>query len=248
MSVEDRALELLYRDERLVAVAKPSGLVVHRSERATDRDNCLTRLRRQLRRRVYPVHRLDRPSSGVLLFALDPAAAHALATAFAQRRVDKAYLAVVRGLPPEQGTIDRPVAGADGRRSPALTRFRRLAAVELPYAVGRYATARYALVQAEPSTGREHQLRRHLRSLNHPLVGDTTHGDSDHNRFFRERFGSRRLLLHASFCRLPHPQDGHALELRAPLPAELVRLFGELGWLEAARQAVEAGAELAHAG
>jgi tRNA pseudouridine65 synthase len=236
-----RPLPLLHHDARLAVVDKPSGLVVHRSARASDRDNCVWRLTRQLGRPVHPVHRLDRPTSGVLVFALDPQAARSLAEAFAQRRVHKGYLAVVRGVPPESGTIERPIRDEHGRASPAETRFRRLASVELPHAVGRYATARYALVLAEPATGREHQIRRHLRALNHPLVGDTTWGDSAHNRFFRERFGTRRLLLHAAFCRLPHP-DGGTLDLVAPLPAELETLLDALGFAAAASAALAGGA------
>ncbi len=228
-----RRLEILYRDERLAAVNKPSGLIVHKSARAGDRDNCLTRLRAQLGRHVHPVHRLDRAASGALVFALDPDAARALSTAFAERRVHQSYLAVVRGFPEERGTIERPLKDEAGRESEARTHFRRLAQVELPHAVGRYASARYALVLAEPESGREHQIRRHLRSLNHPLLGDTNYGDGAHNRFFRARFGCSRLVLHAAACRLPHPEGGAALELQAPLPGELVTLFAELGFLEA---------------
>lgn len=232
-SREPRRLEILYRDERLAVVNKPSGLIVHKSARASDRDNCLTRLRAQLGRHVHPVHRLDRAASGVLVFALDPDAARSLSTAFAERRVHKTYLAVVRGFPEEHGTVERALRDEAGRESAAVTRYRRLAQVELPHAVGRYASARYALVLCEPESGREHQIRRHLRSLNHPLLGDTNYGDGAHNRFFRARFGCSRLVLHATSCRVPHPDGGEALELDAPLPKELVTLFSALGFLDA---------------
>ncbi len=233
---------MLYRDERLVAVCKPSGLVVHRSQRAGDSDNVMRRLRAQLGVMVWPVHRLDRGTSGVLLFALDTATARALAEAFASRAVDKAYLAVVRGWPPESALLDRPIRGEDGRESPAVTRVTRLATVELPVPVAPHPTARYALVLARPLTGREHQIRRHLRSLNHPVVGDTTWGVGDHNRLFRERFGSRRLLLHAFALRLAWPSEGQQLELRAPLPDDLAPTLAALGWLEVAAAALAAGA------
>lgn len=226
-------LPLLYQDDRLAAVAKPSGLLVHRSQQAGDRDTCLTRLRNQLGRFVWPVHRLDRGASGVLLFALDTEAARAAALAFAERRVRKSYLAVVRGYAPESGAVDHPLAVAGRPAAPATTRFERLAQVELPHAVGRYASARYSLVHVEPLTGREHQIRRHLRHVGHPLVGDVTWGDGRHNRFFRERFGLRRLLLHAWRLDVPHPADGRVLSIRAPLPAELFALCAELGWLAA---------------
>lgn len=233
-------LEILHRDERLLAVAKPSGLVVHRSARAGDRDNVMKRLRTQTGVMVWPVHRLDRGTSGVLLFALDTATARTLAEAFAGRAIAKSYLAVVRGWPPESALVERPLRGEDGRESAAATRVTRLATVELPVPVGPHPSARYALVQAQALTGREHQVRRHLRSLNHPLVGDTTWGDSDHNRLFRERFGSRRLLLHAAALRLEWPPDSH-LHLRAPLPADLAPVLAALGFLEAAEAALAAG-------
>lgn len=227
-------LEVLQQDGRLVALAKPSGLVVHRSQRAPERDTCQRLLRDQLGRRVWPVHRLDRGTSGVLLFALDALTARALAVAFAERRVRKTYLAITRGYAPEAGEVDHaltPTEGA-GVAAPAVTRFSCLARVELPHAVGRYASARYSLVRAEPLTGREHQVRRHLRHVAHPIVGDVTWGDSRHNRFFRERFGLRRLLLHALRLELCHPHDGRALVLRAPLPQELRALCVGLGWRE----------------
>ena len=217
-----------------MAIAKPSGLVVHRSAQAPERDTCMRRLRGQLGRWVYPVHRLDRGTSGALLFALDPATAREVTAAFARRQVRKTYLAVVRGFAPEAGEINHPIAGADaGRPAPALTCFTCLACVELPHAVGRYASARYSLVRAEPLTGREHQVRRHLRHVDHPVVGDVTHGDSRHNRFFRTRFGLHRLLLHALQLELPHPDDGRPLVLHAPPPPEMQRLFAELGWAAA---------------
>ncbi len=234
-------LQVLRQDERLVALDKPSGLVVHRSERARDRDTCQRRLRDQLGRWVWPVHRLDRGTSGVLLFALDRSTARVLADAFAQRRVRKTYLAVARGFVPDAGEIDHPLLPAEGAgaRAPAVTRFTCLARVELPQAVGRYASARYSLVRAEPLTGREHQVRRHLRHVAHPLLGDVTWGDGRHNRFFRERFGLHRLLLHALRLELPHPEDGGAWVVRARVPPELRALCAELGWL-AALEAEEA--------
>ncbi len=225
-------LELLHRDERLVAVAKPSGLVVHRSALARDRHTCLSVLREQLGRRVWPAHRLDRGTSGVLLFALDAACARELMAAFARRQARKAYLALVRGWADDAREIDHPLGGAA-----ALTRVRCLARVELPCPVGRYASARYSLVEAEPLTGREHQVRRHLRHVDHPVVGDVTWGDGRHNRFVRERFGLRRLLLHALRLELPHPFEPRLLRLRAPLPDELRRLLAELGLAEAGARA-----------
>jgi tRNA pseudouridine65 synthase len=216
----------------MVAIDKPSGLVVHRSALAGDRQTCLSLLRGQLGRWVYPVHRLDRGTSGVLVFCLDPESARPLAEAFAAGLVKKSYLALVRGVLPESGVIDRPLAEEGRAALPALTRFRRLAQVELPRAVGRYPTSRYSLARVEPATGRWHQIRRHLEGISHPIVGDVTQGDGRHNRFFREEYGARRLQLHAERVRLPHPESGAPVCLEAPVPAEMVALFSALGWRE----------------
>jgi len=237
-------LRLLHLDGVCAVIDKPSGLVVHRSEQSADRRTCMSLLRDQLGRHVYPVHRLDRGASGALVFGLDPGSARNLVDAFAARRVAKRYLAVVRGWAPDAGEIDRPLArDSGGRVDAALTSFRCLARAELPCAVGRYPSARYSLLEAEPHTGRTHQLRRHLAGLSHPIVGDVTHGDSRHNRFFRERFASRRLLLHAFGLCLPHPATGAALRAFAPPAVELRELLVALGW-ERALDGLSAPAEV----
>ncbi|HEX4925179.1 MAG TPA: pseudouridine synthase [Bdellovibrionales bacterium] len=235
-------MELLYRDGDLVAVHKPSGLLVHRS--ALDR--AATRFAVQLTRDligqpVFPVHRLDRATSGVLLFALSPGAARKLAAQFEAGTVEKEYLAVVRGIPPDQMKIDYalkepldekgdPLARRDKAPQDALTIAERVAAVELPYAVDKYPTARYALVRARPKTGRRHQIRRHLRHIGHPIVGDVTYGVGRHNRFFESHFGIRRLLLACTALTLAQPTTGERLMIRAPLAPELAELFKSLGW------------------
>lgn len=215
----DLKLTLLYQDEWLVAVNKPSGLLVHRSWLDKGETRFAMQMTRDLigGRHVYPVHRLDRPTSGVLLFALDPVIARALTEAFTQRQVHKEYLALVRGWAPEQGVIDYPLKEqldkiADAMSNPdrpaqdAVTTFRRLHKVELPHAVSKkHPTSRYSLVRLFPKTGRKHQLRRHMDHLFHPIVGDTTHGDGRHNRFFREHFGCERLLLVARTLSFTHP-------------------------------------------
>ena len=235
---------LLYQDDWLVAVNKPSGLLVHRSWL----DKAETRFAMQMTRdliggrHVYPVHRLDRPTSGVLLFALDPAVARTLTEAFAARQVHKEYLALVRGWAPEEGLIDYPLKEqldkiADAMSNPdrpaqdAVTTFRRLHQVELPFAVSKkHPTSRYSLVRLFPKTGRKHQLRRHLDHLFHPIVGDTTHGDGRHNRFFREHYGCDRLLLIAHRLSFEHPVLKVPMRIQAPLGPEVLGLFARLGW------------------
>lgn len=224
-------LPVLHRDPWLVAVSKPPGVAVHRSEQVRDRDPALQRVRNQLGCRVYPVHRLDRGTSGVLLFALDPDTARVIGEALTRRDVDKRYLAVVRGFAPELAEIDHALREhPDAPPQPARTTLRRLGTVTLPIPVGRYPEARYSLVELRPHTGRLHQLRKHMAHLRHPIVGDVRHGEGRHNRLFRERFGVHRMLLHAWTMTLPHPVTGQPLELRAPLDPELATLLAALEW------------------
>ena len=224
-------MPIIYQDADFVAIDKPAGLLVHRSAISRDRVFALQLLRDQLGQRVYTVHRLDRATSGVLLFGLSPAAARALADAFEQRRVTKRYLAVTRGWIDDSGCIDHPVADDDGDEvpRPALTRYRCLARVELPFAVDRYPTSRYSLAEVLPETGRRQQIRRHFKHISHHLVGDTTHGNGRHNRFFRERFGIGQLLLRASRVDFVHPASGRPVAIAAavdPAWRQVGRLFG----------------------
>jgi tRNA pseudouridine65 synthase len=227
---------ILYRDAQLAAVHKPAGLLVHRSAIAAADDYLLQRVRGLLGRRVYAVHRLDRPTSGVLLFALTPDAARDLSWQFERQLVRKRYLAVVRGWPEAEGRIDYPLDDGGGRapRS-AITDYRRLACTELPVAVGRYPSSRYALLQLNPRTGRFHQIRRHLHHIHHPVIGDTTHGEGRHNRLFRDRFGIRRLLLHAWSVGFEHPLDGRPVTITAPLGQDWLLLLRALDWGDAVR-------------
>ena len=237
-------LAIIYQDERVVAIHKPSGLLVHRSE--LDRHEtrfAVQLLRDQLGRHVYPAHRLDRGTSGVLVFALDKDTARALGGQFERQEVIKTYLAVVRGHPPEAGRIDhalsrrRDDAEWVGERStdeaqPAVTDFRRLATCELPHQVDRYPTSRYALVELTPHTGRRHQLRRHLKHIAHPIIGDATFGKGRHNRLFQQLFGCHRMLLACVRMQLRHPVDGRILDLCAPPDGEFAAVLAALGWKE----------------
>jgi tRNA pseudouridine65 synthase len=225
------ALQILYRDDRVVAVHKPCGVLVHRTPLARDRVFVLQALRDQLGQRVYPVHRLDRATSGVLLFALDSDTARTLVRQFETRRVRKQYLAVARGWVDPEGLIDHPVADEDvgGAPQPARTRYACLARIELPFAVDRYSSARYSLVRVEPETGRRQQIRKHFKHISHHLIGDTTHGNGRHNRFFRTQYGLERLLLQAQSLGFEHPADASSIEITAAADAnwrKLAQLFG----------------------
>jgi len=237
---DQETLPVLYQDPWLIAVHKPSGLLVHR----TDLDRHETRfalqiVRDQIGQPVWPLHRLDKGTSGILLFALDPEVSQALGRQFQEGQVDKRYLAVVRGHPPAEGEIDHPLVpladgpGQSGSRrdpQPAVTRFRTLATTELPHAVDRYPTSRYALVELMPLTGRRHQLRRHMKYIAHPIIGDATHGKGRHNRLFQTLFGSHRLLLAAVELGFTHPVSGETLRLQAPPAVDFTRVLDGLGW------------------
>jgi tRNA pseudouridine65 synthase len=205
------ALPLLYTDRDLVAIDKPAGLLVHPSRLdAHEERSALKLLRDQMGEWLWPLHRLDKGTSGVLLFARHPEAAREWGLAFEQGRIAKRYLALVRGWPDAAGEIDQPLArdpelpSAGQARLAAVTRYRRLACFEWPFSADpRHPTSRYALVEAEPLTGRRHQIRRHFKHIAHPLVGDTTHGKGAHNRAVAGWLGASRLWLHAESIALP---------------------------------------------
>lgn len=235
MLTEDEELDVLYHDASLIAVHKPSGLLVHRSPIDKHETRfALQIVRNQVARKVYPVHRLDKPTSGVLLFAFDAEVARALGLQFQQRQVTKVYQALVRGFTDDQGDIDHPLleepAFTSQKARPktepsqcaqaAHTAYRALARFELPFSDGRHATRRYTLLELSPKTGRRHQLRRHMKHISHPIVGDVKHGKGEHNRFFRVHFNSHRLLLAARSLALRHPVSGDALLIESPLAAE----------------------------
>jgi len=226
-------LELVYRDDHLAVINKPSGLLVHRSRIASGaREFAMQMLRNQLGCHVYPVHRLDRPTSGLLVFALNSDVARTMTEQLTAREVSKTYHAVVRGYVPESGTIDYALkeeldkladadADQDKDKQPAVTHYQCLKQVELPYKVSKkHDTTRYSLVQMQPQTGRKHQLRRHMAHIRHPILGDTNHGDGRHNNFFRSHFDCHRLLLAATGLRFKHPVSGEWINLEIPLPDE----------------------------
>lgn len=240
-----RKLEIVYQDEYFVAINKPAGLLVHPTIIDKHENHvALKRLRNQLGQRVYIIHRLDKPTSGVLLFALSSEAARMAAAGFAQSQVKKMYLAVTRGFTEEQGIIDIPLGDVPDKilnskvkspkeAKPALTEYWRLAKTELPVAVSRYPSSRYSLVKVCPRTGRMHQIRRHLRKVFHPIVGDTKHGDHNHNRYFRECRSSNRMLLAAVELSFRHPYTNTETTIIAPLDQEFLSVINGLGWLEA---------------
>ncbi|MCM0611377.1 pseudouridylate synthase [Marinobacter sediminum] len=216
----------LFRDEYLLAVHKPAGLLVHRSPIDKHETEFALQYARELNggKHVYPVHRLDRPTSGVLVFARDRETARNLGKAMMAGDVHKTYLAMVRGWPSASGEIDHPLReepedrrlkGQDQPIREARTRYRTLATTEIPVEIETYPRSRYALVELCPETGRKHQLRRHMKHINHPIIGDANHGRGRHNRYFAQRFGKGRLMLAATRMAFVHPVTGENITVSA---------------------------------
>ncbi|MFT6733515.1 MAG: tRNA pseudouridine65 synthase [Polaribacter sp.] len=236
-------LPILYQDEHIVVIDKPSRLLVHRS--MIDKHEtqfALQMTRDQIGQYVYPVHRLDKPTSGVLMMALSSEIAAKLNQQFTEKTINKKYLALVRGYTLSEDTIDYALkeeldkmsdkkAQQDKPAQEAITHFKTLWQGEVPIAVGRYPSARYSLISLSPETGRKHQLRRHMKHIYHPIIGDTTHGDGKHNTMFRERFSLSRLLLVAKEMSFEHPVTGELIQLSASMGEEFEKVLFGLGCL-----------------
>lgn len=228
-------LEILYEDAHYVAINKPNGLLVHRTRIAEEKKEfALQMLRDQLGYHLYTIHRLDRGTSGVLLFAKTSEAATPIVQAFEAREPDKTYFAIVRGYTPEADTIDNPVRPDKDHKhkepQDAVTHYERLATIELPIPVGRYETSRYSLVKIKPDTGRMHQIRKHFAHIRHYIVGDKRHGDWRHNKMFLEELQSPFLLLHAAELCFKHPFSEEELSIKAQMPQNTLRLCARFGW------------------
>ena len=241
---EKYELEILYRDEYLVAINKPSGLLVHKS--MIDRHEiyfAMKMLSDQIDAWVYPVHRLDKPTSGVLLFALDKHTAKLMSEQFKAHTIQKTYIAVVRGYTEEKGLIDYALSvkldkiadkksSADKEAQEAITEYERLDTVEVSHAVGRYEKSRYSLVKLKPKTGRKHQLRRHMKHLSHHILGDTKYGRGEHNKMIRKEYSCHRLLLHATSLEIQHPYTNESLIIKAELDETFNSIFESFGWTD----------------
>ncbi|QMV69884.1 pseudouridylate synthase [Sphingobacterium paramultivorum] len=219
-------LEILYEDESIVAINKPHGLLVHRSSIARDASEfALQLLRDQLGKTVYPAHRLDRKTGGILLFSLNKETDQYLQKSFQERKIDKKYLAVLRGFAPAEGLIDYPLKRDDGTVQEAQTSFRLLAQGELAVPFGKFPTSRYSLVEANPITGRMHQLRRHFAHIFHPIIGDRPHGCNKQNKFWKETYQMDTMLLHASELTFKHPLSGEDVHIKSALQPDFVRVL-----------------------
>lgn len=235
-------LEIVFQDEYFVAVNKPAGMLVHRSWLDKHETQFVMQtLRDQIGQHVFPLHRLDRPTSGVLIFALSSEVASQVMPMFANHEMEKTYHAIVRGWIEESGRLDYALkveldkiadkhASQEKEAQEAITDYWPLAKVEVPHSTGKFPTTRYCLMEMKPLTGRKHQLRRHMAHLRHPIVGDTTHGDGKHNKLYREVYDSHRLLLHASSLEFVHPFTNEKVLIKAGIDDTWQKLCAEFGW------------------
>jgi tRNA pseudouridine65 synthase len=219
-------LEIIYQDEHLVAINKPHGLLVHRTRLASDADEfALQILRNQLEQRVFPNHRLDRKTGGVLLFGLNEEVHKAMQQAFADRLITKKYVAMVRGFTEDEGVIDYPLKKENGSLQEAITQYKTLDRAELEIAFGKHLTSRYSLIEIRPQTGRYHQIRKHLDHIHHPIIGDRPHGCNKQNKLFKEKFQLMTMMLHASALSFTHPVTKEHIFITAELQSEFKRMI-----------------------
>lgn len=224
-------LEIVYQDDYLIAINKPHGLLVHRSSIANDaKEFALQMLRDQINRYVSPVHRLDRKTGGLLLFAFDKETEIAMHQQFQNGEVQKKYLAVLRGHSPDQLDIDYPLVKENGAIQEAFTAFVTLKRAELDVPLGKHPTSRYSLVEATPTTGRMHQLRKHFAHIFYPIIGDRKHGCNKQNKLFKEQWDMTTMLLHASELSFMHPVTKEQLHLTASPQAEFCRVMELMKW------------------
>ncbi|MBK0382610.1 pseudouridylate synthase [Pedobacter sp. SD-b] len=223
-------LEIIFQDENLVAINKPHGLLVHQSPIARDAEEfALQLLRDQIGQNVWPAHRLDRKTGGLLLFSLNKETNALLQALFRDNKIKKKYLAIVRGFTPDEMEIDYPLRKENGTMQEAFTRFKTLKRAEIDVAFGNHASSRYSLVEAAPETGRMHQLRKHFAHINHPIIGDRPHGCNKQNKLFKENWKMDTMLLHASRLEFEHPITHQTLHFKATLQSEFLRMREFLG-------------------
>ena len=224
-----KELEILYRDEHYVAINKPHNLLVHRTQISEEKEHfAVQMLKEQLNNWVTPCHRLDRKTSGVLLFAFNKEAAAALMKSFEQKEVKKEYLVLVRGFLPDNGFIDKALAKENGTLQQAFTNYEALERFELNFEVSRYPQSRYSLAKIVPLTGRMHQIRRHMAHIRHYVIGDKVHGECKHNKAFEERYDLQTMLLHAGKLEFIHFQSGQPIVIKADMQPEFENLINKL--------------------
>jgi len=224
-------LDILYRDDHLIAINKPHDLLVHRSPIAADvQEFALQLLRDQVGQWVNPVHRIDRKTGGVLLFAFNKEAEIAMHQQFMDNSIKKKYLAIVRGHTPDAEDIDYPLRKENGTLQEAFTSYITLKRAELDVPLGAHPTSRYSLIEVTPTTGRMHQIRKHMAHVFHPIIGDRTHGCNKQNRLFKGKWEMTTMLLHAAELKFNHPITGEEIIINAPIQPEFNRVMDLMNW------------------
>lgn len=227
-------LEVIYEDEYCICISKPNNVVVHHSylsRNVADEESLLQLLEAQFGKKMYPVHRLDRKTSGIILLAKETSYVARFQELFTLGEIQKTYYGVVRGHAPESKIIDTPVKGKDGKsHKEALTHLKTLETIVLDIPVRPYHTSRYSLVELQPKTGRMHQLRAHTLKISHPLIGDAKYGDKHHDIMFERNFGWKNLFLHAGSLVFKHPYTEELLNLKSKFPEDWNSLFREFQW------------------
>lgn len=222
-------LEIVFEDESYIAINKPNGLLVHRSSIASDVSIfAVQELRNQINQHVYPAHRLDRKTSGVLLFAKNKAALSEIRKLFESKNIDKEYIAIVRGYTEDDGTIDYDLKNEKGISKEAVTQYETIERSEIAVPLGKFVTSRYSLIKLTPQTGRMHQLRMHMAHILHPIIGDRSHGCNKQNRHFKSTWNSETMFLHARKLHFVHPLTKQSITIQANFPNEFLRISGIL--------------------
>lgn len=227
-------LKILFEDAYLIGVEKPNNVLVHHayhSRNVSNEASLLQLLDVQFQHKFYPIHRLDRKTSGIILLAKHTKFVSKFQELFVQNTIQKTYYGIVRGFAPSTKIIDSPVKGRDGKvHKEALTHFKTIATTSLEIPVKPYDSSRYSLVEMQPKTGRMHQLRVHTSKISHPLIGDIKYGDKNHNMMFEEHFGCKNLFLHAAFLEFKHPFTNEKIALKAQFPLDWHLLFEKFNW------------------
>lgn len=217
-------IDIIYQDENLVAINKPHGLLVHRSKIANDATVfALQLVREAIKQKVHPVHRIDRKTSGVLLFAKSKQALRDLQQLFSERKVKKSYTAIVRGFLAPGGEIDYPLTEGN-KTQEASTSYKVTQEFEIDLAHGKFTTSRYSLLDIMPQTGRFHQIRKHMAHIFHPIIGDRPHGCNKQNKLWKEQFSMNTMMLHAQSLEFTYP-DGNPICINADLSSEFSRVL-----------------------
>ncbi|MBK8806876.1 MAG: pseudouridylate synthase [Bacteroidales bacterium] len=227
----DLQLQIIHNNDDIIIINKPHGLLVHRSKIADDADVfAVQMLRDQINQKVYPVHRLDRKTSGLLMFTTNIDLLKALSKQFAENQIKKKYLAIVRGYTPEELEINYPLTTEQGKIQEANTHFTTLEHAEIQLVSSKHPTSRYSLISVCPQTGRMHQIRKHMAHIFHPIIGDRPHGCNKQNKIFKEHFNMNTMLLHAYKLSFTHPDSKTEINVTAPLFPEFLRMLSELNF------------------